>query len=203
MPRRVISNKHRDKVKCYNKDHNEIMVPREDFLFLRSNVSGEQGLQTLCLTYAEAKRMRDEYPAPYVPNGFTPDNMLDINYFITSVEEEKVRMETAKYDADLSDLRTTPRTPKIKDEVHASNKIYERIKEEYIQKIETDDGLRYQRGMYLHSPDEDTPAYTDYTTGKQHFYNDGKRIRTKLPTGGTIWYSQMNGRELGLPLNSV
>jgi hypothetical protein len=202
MPRRVLSRKLEDKVKCYNKDKEEINTPDEDFLFIQSNVEGESGLVTLCLTYEDAKLMQQNKHAPYIPNGFTESILEDINYFITSVEQERERIETPKYDADLS-VKYSPRIPKIKDEVEASHKVFQQIKDNQIVKIDTDDGLRIQRGRYLHSPDDNTPAYIDYKTGTQHFYEDGRLLRKKLASGGTIWYSQRTGKKLDFPLDAV
>jgi hypothetical protein len=203
MPRRVVSHAYEDKLKCYNKDNKEISDPDEVFLFLKSNVEGESGLVTLCLTYEDAKLMQQENHAPYIPNGFTENILEDINYFITSIDQERENKQTPKYDADLSDLQYVPRVTKIKDVNEASHKIFQQIKDNQIVIIETDDGLRIQRGKYLHSPDDDTPAYIDYKTGTQHFYDDGRLLRKKLASGGTIWYSQRTGKKLDFPLDAV
>lgn len=201
--RKNIMKTREEKEKCFNKDDSEIQDENEEFLFLKARFPGYDEV-IICLNYSDAKMMEQEKYAPYVPNGFTPTQKREIARFINEYEHRREQESIVRYDADLSNLRHRPRTNiKIKDEIEASKEQFKVIKNSRFETTSSDKNFKIQKGIYLHSPDEDTPAYIDYETGEQRFYNEGRLTKRILPDGSRKYHSQKTGRTLDFPPNAI
>ena len=223
MSKRLIRKGVKAKQQCYNKNDEEIMTG-EPFLFFSVNMPGEKDLVYICLSKEDAEQMlkeeikragslpsnytRSERSIPYVAGGgFTHEQYREMEYFLEKIDEKNPKF--AKIDADISEARhprmyfPEKRVVKVKDEVDASNRIYQQILDnqfvsnEYVyDKNGNEIQIINKYGKYLHSPDDNTPSVEDLITGVRSYHHHGVLFRKEFPDGTTFYYSQQNGKKL-------
>lgn len=132
----------------------------------------------LCLNYIDAKFISNH---PYYYEYLTPTQIKFVNKFVNTISQQKDSAHDAKYRKDALTPVYGPfnrRTVKIKDETEALDKEYTNMVKTAPRKIHSNGYTRFQKGIFLHT-DDDEPAAIDEYDGTLHYYKNGKLIKKR------------------------